>query len=145
MRFEVPHSVIAELRARRARQNANDDVLELHDAFCIYDGFGSPLYLTADGRVLHDPSDSGTGPIREATEDEAINAIVQGAEWSGMPELLSLIPRAPVGSRACQRCGGSRWITYGRFVTGEPAICVCIDCNGRGWELQGVQSSRAAG
>lgn len=105
----------------------------LYDAFLIDPGMGPMTYLTADGRVLLDfrTWDSDEVPeVREATEDEAISALVVGAKKTGIPQLLDLIPPSPNNKSECPMCHGTRWA--------EPCpnfgiTIVCVTCSGRGW------------
>src|SRR5579862_9313937 len=72
-----------------------DEVEGGQDAFLLDPGMGPMLYLTADGRVLVDGrSWDGEGP-REASDEEAIGALVVGAKKTGIDALLELIPRRP--------------------------------------------------
>lgn len=106
-----------------------DDVMRSEDAFLLYGGMGTAAYLTSDGRVLHDHRgwDDAVPPVREASEDDAIAAIVAGARRTGIHALLDLLPSPPAGSSACAECAGTRWVTLpvGEFV--------CTRCAGRGF------------
>src|SRR5262249_30846661 len=102
MRFHLPQSLLAKLRQLPRR----DEIEEAHDAFIMDPGMGPVLYLTADGRVLVDGSGWDDEPLREATEEEAIAAIVIGAKKKGIPELLELLPR---GANICSTCAGTHW------------------------------------
>ena len=115
-------------------RDAHDDVTTTHDAFLLDPGMGPGAYLTSDGRVLIDGRYWDETELREATDDEAIAAMVVGAKKTGILELLSLLPNAPDHSSLCDMCCGSRWIPGGRDVlTGEPAHIICYACHGRGW------------
>lgn len=111
-----------------------DEVSREHDAFLLDPGLGPMTYLTADGRVLLDfrTVDSRTGwgdEVREATEDEAIGALVVGARKTGIARLLDLIPAAPEGGRECPGCRGER------LASPAPGMqkFICNECMGRGW------------
>ena len=106
-----------------------DDVMQSEDAFLLYGGMGPAAYLTSGGRVLHDHRgwDDSLPPVREGSEDDAIEVIVVGAKRTGIRALLDLLPPPPAGSSACAECAGTRWITLpvGDFV--------CLRCRGRGF------------
>jgi hypothetical protein len=121
-----------------------DEVEQREDAFLLDPGLGPAMYLCADGQILHDGRDWDDQPMREATEDEAISALVVGAKKIRIPELLELLPPSPPGSAPCARCHGLRWL---RLHPGgvEPADSttgnvICFDCSGRGWSLSAQQS-----
>lgn len=101
-----------------------------YDAFLIDPGMGPMTYLTADGRVLLDFRSWDGDEVREATEDEAIMALVVGAKKTGVPQLLDLIPPSPNGGSECPMCHGTRWAEP---VPNFGSTTVCITCSGRGW------------
>jgi hypothetical protein len=134
MRFEVPANVIDALRARRAQRRWHDGVEDQHDAFVLDPGMGPALYLTTDGRVLVDGSAWDDSPVREATDDEAVAALVVGAKKTGIAALIDLLPSPPTEARDCATCGGARWSRLPVDSTdGQPIVQVCSECSGRGW------------
>ena len=134
MRFTIPEETIERLRSESRMRNSRDDVTEGYDAFLLDPGMGPGAYLTRDGRVLIDGRYWDETEVREATDDEAIVAIVVGADKSGITELLALLPQRPEQAITCARCAGSRWVRAGIEVgTGEPGKIVCYECRGRGW------------
>ncbi len=133
MRFELNESLLALLRAAQA-ERAMRDRFENEDTFLLDPGMGPAAFLTADGRVLLDFATWDGGPLREATDDEAVGALVVGAKKTGVAELLELIPPPPDGASVCPACDGRRWIAFGHKAgSDEPGRMVCLDCRGRGW------------
>jgi hypothetical protein len=134
-RFKLSPELLKKLRSWSQKSTQRDDIVLREDAFVLFGGMGSPMYLTADGRVLVDPVWEHLGDpgweqredLREATEDEAIGALVIGAQDSGITELLDLIPKRPGAARDCPTCSGQRWATYGGMRL------ICFTCHGRGW------------
>jgi hypothetical protein len=120
----------AHMTARHVRtlQRLQDEVESSHDAFLLDPGMGPMTYLTADGRILVDARTWEGDAITEATEDEAIGALVIGAEKTGLLALLALLPPAPVEAATCPRCKGSR-----RAALGPLPNLLCLVCGGRGW------------
>ena len=137
MRFTLDDTLLAKLRSAQARRKGRDEIAEREEGFLLDSGLGPVAYLTADGRVLLDLSgwDDDADPRgREATEDEAIAALVVGAKKTGVAELLTLLPTRPAQAQTCSRCSGDRWIEFGtEGRTGKPGRMVCWDCSGRGW------------
>jgi len=129
MRFVLSATLLLELRqrrtAQRAQKRAADEVEDVHDAFLLDSGMGTMLYLASDGRVLASGSTWGDEPLREAIDDEAIAALVVGAEETGIVALLQLVPGPPREGSACPRCCGERWEA--------DRMGICLLCRGRGW------------
>src|SRR5689334_9808988 len=122
MRFKLSASLLAELRAMQAKRGYSDDVTYREEAFLLDPGLGPACYLTADGRVLLDwrewieacgPREEWEPPIREATADEAVSALVVGAKKTGVAGLLGLLPPRPLAAADCPRCQGGRWWSFG--------------------------------
>jgi len=78
-----------------AMDRLQEEVEKEHDAFLLEPGMGPMRYLTVDGRVLTDGRSWDGAPLREATDTEAIAALVTGAEKTGIRELLGLLPPCP--------------------------------------------------
>jgi hypothetical protein len=136
MRFSLSDSLIAKLETLRARYNRWAEEMELinrENAFMLSPGMGYAYYLTADGRVLSDGSDWDGQPVREATDDEAIAAIVFAAKRSGTEDLLKLLPPKPESAVTCPGCHGTRWGAAFTDHLGRPGQLVCPICSGRGW------------
>jgi hypothetical protein len=143
MRFELPAPVLAALRERRdlqRRERANrkrsmDDaeLEEKHDAFLLDAGLGPMLYITADGRVLTDGRGWSDEEPREATDAEAIAALVIGARKTGITALLDLVPPRPPGGQTCAMCSGER---MAELAPGSAGKVICSRCGGRGWTEQ---------
>jgi predicted transport protein len=125
MRFVIRDPLLTILRARRARQEARYPGEGQKDAILIYPGLGPALYLTLDRRVLIDARDWDGSPIREASDEDAIGAIVVGVRSTGIRELLDLLPSAPANARPCAVCRGERY---------DEGI-VCSSCFGLGWTV----------
>jgi len=89
------------------------EVEHREDAFLIDPGMGRMTYITGDGRVLLDMRTWDGEPLREATDDEAIGALVVGAKKTSIGELLDLIPTRPPDGLQCPMCSGTRWCTFG--------------------------------
>jgi hypothetical protein len=141
MRFAIPQNTLARLRTESRMRTTHDEVTAAHDAYLLDPGMGPAAYLTTDGRVLIDGRHWDETDVREATDDEAIAAIVVGAKKTGINELIDLLPSPPQQSTACELCGGSRWITAGKDVlTGEPGRIICYECSGRGWRHTAARS-----
>lgn len=111
-------------RLRELRGHAPDPVEAEHDAFLMDPGLGPASYITSDGRVLLDCSAWDDTGLREATEHEAIAALVVGARNTGLDALLALLPQRPTGIDPCTTCGGQRMLG---------GILLCHECHGRGW------------
>jgi hypothetical protein len=132
VRFEIPPTLLARLRAHRAQHSFRvDPVTEREDAFILDPGMGPVAYLTRDGRVLLD----GGGlwdelPVHEANDDEAVTFIVVGARKTGIVELMDLLPPPAPQSHPCPTCAGTRW----QSITPEIET-ICTGCAGRGWLL----------
>jgi hypothetical protein len=151
MRFVLPASVLADLRAMQARRGYADDITEREDAFLLDPGLGPACYLTADGRMLRDyrewveacgPRPEWEPPVREATADEAVSMLVVGAKKTGVAGLIGLLPPRPPVAAACPRCLGERWWSLGADeATGQPKCIVCPSCGGRGWVEPSAVSS----
>ena len=133
MQFSLPHALLVRLRNLRAQRAHPDDVEQSEDAFLLDPGLGPALYLTSTGRVLVDGRSWDETPLREATDDEAISALVVGALKTGLDELLALVPSPPAGANPCARCHGRRWELLGADLHGKPMEIVCTVCRGRGW------------
>ena len=134
MRFNLSTQLIEKLRERNPGGHVAEEVMSTHNAFVLDLGLGPAHYLTLDGQVLVDERWFFGARVREATDDEAISALVAGARKTGVQELLSLIPDPPPRSTACPRCNGSRWATLGlKDVSGGEVRVVCATCSGRGW------------
>ncbi len=97
------------------------------DAFLLDPGMGPMTYITSDGRVLLDMRTWDGEPMREATDDEAITALVVGAEKTSISELMGLIPTPPLDGLQCPMCMGTHWFAFGDIRL------VCPLCRGRGW------------
>ena len=133
MRYSVSEPLFEDLLRLQKERRWGDATTERESAVCLFAGFGHPIYLTRDGRVLIDTCwPEETPEVRVANEDEAIAGFVIGAQRFGLPELLDLLPPPPPGSSRCALCTGTRWL---RFIDaiGDPAEVVCPDCGGRGW------------
>ena len=113
-----------------AMDELQQEVEDEYDAFLLDPGMGPMIYLTSDGRVLLDFRSWDGDEVREATEDEAIGALVVGAKKTGLPKLLDLIPPPPEEGMECPMCHGARWA---RLHPEWASTMVCITCSGRGW------------
>jgi len=111
-------------------QDLQDEIEATHDAFLLYPGMGPMLYLTADGRVVVDGRSWDGEPPREATDDEAIAALVIGANTTGVAALLDLLPPRPAEAQTCAACTGQR---MSELVPGSGNRVICSLCRGRGW------------
>ena len=106
------------------------EVEDEHDAFLLDPGSGPMAYLTADGRVLVDGRSWDGSALREATDDEAIGALVSGAAKTGLLGLLALVPACPADGSACPLCHGA---LHAQPYPGIGPELVCLLCHGRGW------------
>lgn len=132
VRFELSAPLLAALRARQATliDQPDEQVRRYGEAFLLYPGLGPEIYLLADGRVILDERAFFGTEVHEASADEAVAAIVVGAEKTGIAGLLELIPSAPSDAVRCRRCAGSRW--WGIGLHGIAKV-ICPGCLGRGW------------
>lgn len=135
MRFDLSRSLLARLREVQVQRGNSDEVTEREDAFLLDPGLGTATYLTSDGRVLIDPQDWDGGLVYEASDDEAITALVVGAVKMDVEELLTLIPTQPDDAQTCPSCDGTRLIVFGADVNGKQSKFVCSICHGRGWAV----------
>jgi hypothetical protein len=132
MRFSIPPDVLRRLRGRTATR-AKDEVETAEDGFLLHPGMGPALYLTSDGRVLKDNRDwDESCAIEEGTDDDAVAALVIGAENLDLHDLIDLLPPPPANSRPCNCCAGSHWYAFKDYF-GRPARIVCPECRGRGY------------
>ncbi|HUJ24898.1 MAG TPA: hypothetical protein VLW85_02690 [Myxococcales bacterium] len=116
-------SLLSELRARKDEPDAA--VARWGEAFLLDPGLDPALWLLADGRVVVDERALGND-IHEASDEEAIGAIVVGTSKTGVHDLLTLLPTRPPHATECARCGGNGWVPLGRDL-------VCPKCHGAGW------------
>lgn len=97
-RFDLPDDLLEQLRSLPAEE-ATDGFLANERAFLLDPGLGPTMYLTSEGRVLRDGRYWDGEPVREAGADEAIAALVTGAQKTGIAALLDLIPGPPANSK----------------------------------------------
>ena len=134
MKFDVPPVLVEKLRRRKPGGDYADVAMREHNAFVLDLGMGPAMYLRLDGQVLIDERWWFGDAVREATDDEAITALVSGSAKTGIAELLDLIPPPPPDARPCSTCKGSRWVTLPILdVHGKEGRYVCRHCAGRGW------------
>src|SRR5687768_14439041 len=120
MRFPLSEELLRKLREQRAARQA-DEVESREDAFLLHPGMGPALYLTSDGRVLKDARDwDEMAAIQEASDDDAVAALVIGAENWSLPELLQLLPKPDATSQVCAACAGGHWFNFKDYY-GKPA------------------------
>jgi hypothetical protein len=126
----------------RGMEDIQSEVENEHDAFLLDPGMGPMLFLTAAGRILVDGRNWDGEVLREATEDEAISALVVGAQKTGIGGLLELIPSRPTDGSTCPMCFGSR---RAEPVPGAslPKM-ICLLCRGRGWVVQSMLDEAAS-
>jgi hypothetical protein len=135
MQRTLSSELLAALRKLRASAGWSDDITASHDAFLLYGGMGSAMYVTSDGRFLLDGSGWDDSPLRESNDDEAIASLVIGAKRTGITALLNLVPPAPSTASTCTTCNGSRWEMFGG--PDNTAALICSKCWGRGWVIPG--------
>jgi hypothetical protein len=138
MRFELSPALLSALRAWQAtlKYQPDDKVRQCGEAFLLDPGMGPEIFLLADGRVILDERAFFGTEILEASADEAVAAIVVGAEKTGIAALLNVLPPAPPDANDCSRCVGSRWWSVGSNVIGTASKVVCPECHGRGWSAR---------
>jgi hypothetical protein len=137
MQFRIPEHILVALRESQSDRAGNPVLLE-HDAFVLYSGFGTLLILTTDGRVLEDGTYWDGTPVREATDEGAIEAIVIGAKTTGLSVLLDLLPNRPESAINCPQCWGHRFAppnveNLPSELRRQFAGFVCTSCHGLGW------------
>jgi hypothetical protein len=134
MRLQLSPDLLQMLRSKRASL-PTDDLLIKYDAFMLDPGLGPTFILAADGRVLVDGSCWDGSPVREASDEEAIQAIVVGAKKSGIPQLLTLLPTRPSDAQECARCCGKRFAPIVEHHPPDARVptIVCPACSGLGW------------
>jgi hypothetical protein len=134
MRFSLNPELLARLRAVQPGGHALDELETREEAFLLDRSLGQVCYLTSEGRVLIDARDWDDTGVREATDDEAVAAIVLGAEKTEVGELLHLLPAAPPAASLCDQCNGWRWFPLGLWFSPPTGLhVVCVRCWGRGW------------
>jgi hypothetical protein len=153
MRFTIPDSLWAALSAhreerQRQRRDAilpdmdtlQDQVEADHDAVLLDPGMGPMTYITRDGRVLLDMRTWDGDSIVEATDDEAIAALLAGAEKTPVVALLDLLPERPPDAHECPMCSGTRYFAFRELQL------LCMLCSGRGWAtLDAIARAEAKG
>src|SRR4051812_42581644 len=137
MRFNIPDHILVALRESQP-DRMRDPLLREHDAFMLDPGLGPDLILTTDGRVLEDGTSWDGTPIRETTDNGALEAIVMGFKKTGLAALLELLPPRPATASDCPQCLGNRFAPphvegatpeqLGRFRR-----YICTSCHGLGW------------
>jgi len=80
MRFEIPSTLIAELRRLQSTQSYPDEVLQSEGAVVLSLGLGPAMYLTFDGRIIVHPYMENLPPYEVSDSKEACCAIVVGAK-----------------------------------------------------------------
>ena len=134
MRFEIPSTLIAELRRLQSTQSYPDEVLQSEGAVVLSLGLGPAMYLTFDGRIIVHPYMENLPPYEVSDSKEAYCAIVVGAKNRKASWLLSLLPSRPRSGLDCAQCETNGWMNFGiKNVDGEPIKIVCVDCGGTGW------------
>ena len=132
MKFTISPTLLQKLQDRTAGREKTDIELS-HDAFLLFPGMGPALFLTSDGRVFKDSRDWDESiPIEEGSDDDAVAALVIGAENLDLPDLLELLPKPTPGSIPCSLCKGTRWFSFNDYY-GKPAKILCSECRGRGY------------
>lgn len=129
--FDLPASLIEELRAAESSRLYPDPESADPDIFLLDPGMGPETWLTSDGRIVWKYFE----PI-EATPQSVYPAIVVGAMKTGVPGLLNLLPKRSADATDCDHCDGSGWFSaHGELkdVHGEPSAFVCLECSGLGW------------
>jgi hypothetical protein len=129
------------MHGMREMDRLQEEVEHEHDAFMLHPGIGPMTYITADGNVLLDSRTWDGEKLSEANDDQAIGALVIGAQYTGIAALLELIPRQPDDGSVCPLCCGSRWLDLPRspeLVPNSRNEIVCIVCGGRGWVVQAM-------
>jgi hypothetical protein len=137
MRFRLSDDVLHALRQAQP-DRWGDPLLREHDAFMLDPGMGPALILTTDGRVLEDGTCWDGTPVKEVTDDGALEAIVIGFRKTGVSALLELLPPRPAIASDCPRCHGDRFAPP--HVEGASAEqlaqfppFICTFCHGLGW------------
>src|SRR5436190_641542 len=132
MRFSISPELLKKLNDRTASREK--DALEItENAFLLFPGMGPALYLTSDGRILRDGREwDESSSIEEGTDDDAVAALVIGADNLDLPDLIRLLPQPSVGASPCTGCGGSRWFAFKDYF-GKAARVICSECRGRGY------------
>ena len=137
MRFHLPDHVLHALQQAQP-DRLGDPLLREYDAFMLDPGMGPALILTTDGRVLEDGTCWDGIPVKEATNDAALEAIVIGFKKTGIAALLELLPSRPDMAGECPRCHGDRFAPP--HVEGASAAqlvqlprFICNFCHGLGW------------
>lgn len=123
-------------------EDIQEEVEGEHDAFLLDPGMGPMSFLTSAGRILVDGRNWDGEVLREATEEEAIGALVVGAEKTGIRTLLDLVPSRPMDGSTCPMCSGAR---RAKLYPAEPLPrMVCLLCRGRGWVVQSMLEEAAS-
>ena len=132
MRVSLKPSMIQRLEELRPT-SGRDAVEQEHDAFMLFGGMGTCLYIRRDGTLLVGADEFwGEPETRVASQDEACKALVIGARRYEMPGLLDLLPPRPDQAVECSHCRGLRWASF-RTVDGGCAEIVCPTCSGSDW------------
>ena len=137
MRFNLPDHVLHALRQAQP-DRGGDPLLREYDAFMLDPGMGPALILTTDGRVLEDGTCWDGTPVKEATDDAALEAIVIGFKKTGVLALLELLPPRPTMAGDCLRCHGNRFAppqvedASAEQLAQLPRF-ICTSCHGLGW------------
>ena len=131
--INVPTSLFDSLRARQREDVVSSDVANYGAAIWLHTSLGTSYYLLRDGRVVITEVLDSEMPLRIATDDEVLGALVLGAKTLEEPQLLAALPPRPPTATDCLRCSGTRWWQAPGTWTPVAPMLVCPDCAGRGW------------
>jgi hypothetical protein len=99
------------------------------EVVCLWAGGGHAAYLGLDGRVHYENYGEGFDTVVLTDLRAVASNIVRYAADIGLPELIDLLPAAPLSAVVCRLCEGSRWESV------ESTRWCCRRCRGLGWTL----------
>jgi len=131
--IQLPVGLFDSLLARQRAGIVEASVAAYGPAVWLGTSLDATFYFLGDGRVIITSSLDVETPLRIATEEEALQAIVAGSKTLVEAKLLDALPARPPAARDCSRCGGTRWWKMSGTWTPSAPLLVCPDCSGRGW------------